>query len=244
MVEPHKNKGTWHRVREWLKRGDSKESEFRYEKKFLIPLQELHAFEIRLSRMACSPIHLPRWINNLYCDTPEYEHLNENIEGLSERKKLRLRWYGDKHGTLKVTAEFKIKLDDTNTKNSVKLGKIKFPQEMDLNTLFQICMLQWGNDSSNAIPPANYTPTLLNRYYRSYYLNSAENIRITVDTPIYYENAVTGIRAEQSEYAIVELKCPANQIITSDLLPYQLSKSSKYIEGLQLTDPQYERSSI
>ena len=244
MVEPHKNKGTWHRVREWLKRGDSKESEFRYEKKFLIPLQELHAFEIRLSRMACSPIHVPRWINNLYCDTPEYEHLNENIEGLSERKKLRLRWYGDKHGTLKVTAEFKIKLDDTNTKNSVKLGKIKFPQEMDLNTLFQICMLQWGNNSSNAIPPANYTPTLLNRYYRSYYLNAAEDIRITVDTPIYYENAVTGIRAEQSEYAIVELKCPANQIITSDLLPYQLSKSSKYIEGLQLTDPQYERSSI
>lgn len=244
MVEPHKNKGTWQKVREWLKPENSIESEFRYEKKFLIPTRELDAFEIRLSRMSCSPIHVPRWINNLYCDTPEYEHLNENIEGLSERKKLRFRWYGDKHGKLKVTAEFKIKLDDTNTKNSVKLGKINFPQEMDLNTLFQTCMVQWGNDSKNPMAPLNYAPTLLNRYYRSYYLNAAEDIRITVDTPIYYENAVTGVSAEQSEYAIVELKCPANQIITSDLLPYQLSKSSKYVEGLQLTDPHYERSSI
>jgi len=244
MAAQLKNKGIWQKVKEWLRLSESDESIFRYEKKFLIPLNELFQFELQLSRMACSPIHEPRWVNNLYCDTPEFEHFNENIEGLSERKKLRFRWYGDKYGQIKVTAEYKIKVDDTNTKKSLKLGNIDFPQEMDLNTLFQLCMSQWKNDSNGLMAPSHYVPSLLNRYHRSYYLNAAEDIRITIDTPIYYQNVATGVTAEQSEYAIVELKCPANQIIKSDLLPYQLSKSSKYVEGLQLTDPNYKRSSI
>ena len=241
-----KNNTLWTRIINWLKPLESVSAELRFEKKFAIPLHELAAFEMQLARFACSPIHKPRWVNNLYADTHGYDHLNENIEGLSERKKLRFRWYGKQHGEINVTAEFKIKFDDTNTKKSIKLGKINFPREMELHTLFDLCMQRWDHNQTtlDIMPPTGYRAALLNRYHRNYYMNANASIRITIDTPICYQNAATGIRAEQQKFAIVELKCPKSHIIYSDLLPYQLSKSSKYVEGLQITDPLFEKESL
>jgi hypothetical protein len=241
-----KNSTLWSRLLNWIKPHEPVVSELRFEKKFMIPIHELPAFEMQLARYACSPIHKPRWINNLYADTHGYEHLNENIEGLSERKKLRFRWYGKQHGEINVTAEFKIKVDDTNTKKSLKLGKINFPREMELNTLFELCIERWSHnpEGHDLMPPAGYRAALLNRYRRQYYMNANATIRITIDTPILYQNAATGICAEQHKFAIVELKCPKSHIIYSDLLPYQLSKSSKYVEGLQITDPLFEKESL
>ena len=240
-----KNSTLWSRLLNWIKPHEPVVSELRFEKKFMIPIHELPAFEMQLARYACSPIHKPRWINNLYADTHGYEHLNENIEGLSERKKLRFRWYGKQHGEINVTAEFKIKVDDTNTKKSIKLGKINFPKETPLDNLFERCLQKWDSLQDPIIQtPHGYQATLLNRYNRCYFLSADERIRITIDTPIYFQNALNGIHAEQQKFAIVELKCPKSHIIYGDLLPYQLSKSSKYVEGLQLTDPLFEPSSL
>lgn len=242
---PHKNNRPWERWISWLLPVKNQSTDYRFEKKFLIPLAELSAFEMQLARHACSPIYKPRWINNLYGDTYDYQHLNENIEGLSERKKLRFRWYGKTYGEINVTAEYKIKVDDTNTKKSVKLGTINFPKETPLSTLFERCLQKWDILKDPIIQaPHGYQATLLNRYNRCYFLSADERIRITIDTPIYFQNALNGIKAEQNQYAVVELKCPKNHIIYTDLLPYQLSKSSKYVEGLQLTDPLFEPSSL
>lgn len=242
---PPKSESMWNRIKKIVLPKDRFESDLRFEKKFQIPVHELPQLELRLARYGCSPIHEPRWINNLYCDTHDYQHLYENIEGLSDRKKLRFRWYGEKNGELKITAEYKIKIDDTNTKESQKIGVIPFKSRTTLQNLFETCIQSWESCAHpNSHIPQNYTPTLLNRYYRKYYLNADDNIRLTIDTPIYYENAATGINAIQEDWAIVELKCPKNHIIHSDLMPYQLNKSSKYVDGLQLTDPLFEKSSI
>jgi len=117
---------------------------------------------------------------------------------------------------------------------------------MELHTLFERCMECWSHNPSShdLIPPRGYRAALLNRYYRQYYMNANASIRITIDTPILYQNAATGIRAEQHKFAIVELKCPKSHIIYTDLLPYQLSKSSKYVEGLQITDPLNQKESL
>lgn len=245
MEAPRKSNRMWERLMMWLLPIKDPSTDYRFEKKFLVPLTELSAFEMQLARHACSPIHKPRWINNLYGDTHDLNHFHENIEGLSERKKLRFRWYGKPNGEINVTAEYKIKVDDTNTKKSVQLGPINFPKETPLNTLFELCLQKWETlQDSDIQAPFGYQAALLNRYKRCYFLSADERIRITIDTPIHFHNAFNGIKATQNQYAVVELKCPKNHIIYTDLLPYQLSKSSKYVEGLQLTDPLFEPSSL
>ena len=37
-----------------------------------------------------------REISSIYLDTLNYDYVRENINGVSERKKIRFRWYDDK----------------------------------------------------------------------------------------------------------------------------------------------------
>jgi hypothetical protein len=87
-----------------------------------------------------------------------------------------------------------------------------------------------------------YRATLENRYTRTYLLTADKKIRLTIDTEMSYTNLITGISAKDIEYAIIELKCGLDHPIVNDLLPYTLSKSSKYVEGLMRTDPHYRLS--
>ena len=38
-----------------------------------------------------------RKINSLYFDDLNYSSINENLDGVSEKKKYRIRWYGSKN---------------------------------------------------------------------------------------------------------------------------------------------------
>jgi SPX domain protein involved in polyphosphate accumulation len=241
MATPQANK-LW----EWLKNAVrphfSTPNDFRFEKKFVLPLAELPAFEMRLEQLGYSPLHQARWINNLYIDTFDYQHYYENIDGLSQRKKIRFRWYGSPPGFLPVTAELKIKNDDTNRKESIALGNfdIASTPNFDFNHLFEQFKQRWfEKDAHTAAWIEAYQATLHNRYYRKYYAHPGENIRLTMDTPIFYIQAQTHVSAIQEEFAILELKAPFTQIIDSDIAPLQLHKSSKYVEGLQQTDPRF-----
>lgn len=76
---------------------------FRYERKFLV--EDLMPFQatglIKLHpRLFYSP-YPPRHVNNLYLDTPEMENYYDNVTGAPQRRKVRVRWYGDPFG--KVT---------------------------------------------------------------------------------------------------------------------------------------------
>ncbi len=207
---------------------------YRFEKKFLVPIQELPQFEMRLHQFFCREIYKSRWINNLYCDTYNHQHLNENIEGYSDRKKLRFRWYGETEGSLKINAEFKIKHDDVNRKTSFDLGIIDYQKADTPQVLFEKCLQSWQHLQPQSFAILQqYQPTLINRYHRRYFMNAEAQIRVTIDTPIHYQNAQNGIKASQLDHAIVELKSPSNHIIFTDIMPYQLDKSSKYVDGLQ-----------
>ncbi len=213
---------------------NSVESDYRFEKKFLVPLHELPQFEMRLHQFFCHEIYKARWINNLYCDTYHFQHFNENTEGYSDRKKLRFRWYGEANGSLKITAEFKIKHDDVNRKTPLNIGQIEYLKADTPQVLFEKCINSWQKIQPQTVGIlTKYQPTLINRYHRRYFLNADAQIRVTIDTPIHYQNAQNGIKASQIDHAIVELKSPSNHIIFTDIMPYQLDKSSKYVDGLQ-----------
>ena len=84
----------------------------RYERKFLI--SHLSKFEVesivRLHPAIFSEIYYQRYVNNIYFDTISLSSYKENLGGISERTKVRIRWYGDTFGLIKEPVlELKIK---------------------------------------------------------------------------------------------------------------------------------------
>ena len=72
-------------------------TKYRYERKFCIP--EL-TFEYIKALIFSHPSHFSvsyplRIINNIYLDTANLDFFNDTIIGCSDRKKVRIRWYGD-----------------------------------------------------------------------------------------------------------------------------------------------------
>ena len=71
--------------------------DYRFERKYHIQDLNLHEVEMWVRRSPClfRECFPPRYINNIYFDTPELDNYHENLGGQAARTKLRLRWYGD-----------------------------------------------------------------------------------------------------------------------------------------------------
>ena len=76
---------------------------WRYERKFVISelLQQEIELIIRFHPAMFSEIHQPRWVNNIYFDSFGARNYRDNVEGLRNRVKVRLRWYGSFFGLVK-----------------------------------------------------------------------------------------------------------------------------------------------
>ena len=69
---------------------------WRYERKFVISELSQQEIEliIRFHPAMFSEIYHPRWVNNIYFDSFGAQNYRDNIEGLRNRVKVRIRWYG------------------------------------------------------------------------------------------------------------------------------------------------------
>ena len=211
---------------------------YRFEKKFLLDPWERDAFMARLSRLGCNEIYHERWVNNLYVDSPEADAYWDNVDGLSSRSKTRFRWYGEAAGIQKVRAERKIKLDDVNRKLTHDLGELD--TRMAPSMLFQHITKRIKDlEASDFYHSLIQAPSLINRYRRLYFLNADESVRITIDSDLSYFNPNNGLSAQAQDRIVIELKAPAEHPIAQDLVPSQLYKSSKYVDGLLATQLQY-----
>ena len=70
--------------------------DWRYEVKLVCPLEKLAAARtwIRLHPEALLEAYPPRLVHSLYLDTQALNSFDANMGGISNRQKLRLRWYG------------------------------------------------------------------------------------------------------------------------------------------------------
>ena len=72
---------------------------WRFEKKF--DATGINRFEleqiVKNHPYSFSPIFHPRWVNSIYFDTFDLEKYQENIRGIGQRTKYRVRWYGDQN---------------------------------------------------------------------------------------------------------------------------------------------------
>jgi SPX domain protein involved in polyphosphate accumulation len=135
---------------------------------------------IRLHSSGFSKPYPDRWINNVYYDTYNYHSYTGNLSGESFRSKIRFRWYGElnsiKRGSLEIKMKrnsfgWKIKhsITSLHTLKNQKWKKITMEISRQLSGKYKHLFL------------SHPMPTIVNRYYREYFVSNDNKIRITID---------------------------------------------------------------
>ena len=215
----------------------------RYERKFAV--SELDGLELewllKLNPALFHSIYEPRYVNNIYLDTPDRQFFHDNVAGVASRLKVRIRWYGDTLGQIDApTLELKIKNGLAGWKESFPLRPMMMEEISDRDALFQTFKDSDVPPHVNALLHA-LEPALLNRYRRAYFLSADKKFRATLDSDLSYARPyLFPGRAfnyvEDSELHILELKYAipdeeyASKITGS--FPFRLSKNSKYVRGM------------
>ncbi|WFS61819.1 polyphosphate polymerase domain-containing protein [Pseudodesulfovibrio thermohalotolerans] len=209
---------------------------YRYERKYVVPfhmLPNLGAI-LRRSRFGFREIYAERNVLNVYFDTPMFRFYHENVQGVADRKKVRIRWYADGPLSGKCRLEIKRKSGLVGAKNVYPLtlenGDVmgfRFLEELPLpdDVRFELSELR---------------PTLFNKYKRRYFLSADGRFRMTIDHSLHYSHPSVLSRGacmgSPDRMAVLELKyaheadCDA-AYVTSDI-PLQLSRKSKYVTGI------------
>ena len=214
------------------------QNKYRFERKYIIQVGCLDAFLFELLSRGYSEIFEQRQINNIYLDDYDYTNVWDNIEGISNRTKSRIRWYGEQFADSKKTVEFKIKSNDVNRKEAINLGESQLKSFDNIDAY-------WGNIQTKMIANKEakfYTeklfalrPTLLNSYSRNYFVNADESIRITIDQNLFYYSPLTYTEAMDTSI-IIEIKYNKEHIPSENLFSnLALTKHSKYIKGMLMT---------
>jgi SPX domain protein involved in polyphosphate accumulation len=213
----------------------------RYERKFFITELSFRAVEhvLKMNYFHFTEIYHSRFVNNIYFDTTSLQCFDENILGVSDRFKIRIRWYGDLFSLIeKPILELKIKKGNLGKKHSIPLDQFKL--EPGSPIIKQIPKLKEMSKRIN-FDLSIYKPTLINRYQRKYFLSKDKKYRVTVDNNQSFSivNRNTPFKKIRDRNSIiVELKYDENNDKSSQKVsngfPFRLTKSSKYVRGLSL----------
>jgi hypothetical protein len=221
---------------------------YRYENKFYISNLTKYEIEsiIHFHPAFFSKLYQNRYVNNIYFDYYNFNSFHDNLDGSMHRIKFRIRWYGDLFGNInEPTLELKFKNGLLGYKNSYPL--LPFNIDPNDNSFNKQTLIK--SVINTDIPDTLKTeimflrPLLLNRYFRSYFQSSCKDFRITVDS------GLTSYRLNSNNNSflhklfdninvILELKydSKANNRASeiTNYFPFRLTKSSKYVSGIEL----------
>ncbi|MDA7470784.1 VTC domain-containing protein [Candidatus Pelagibacter ubique] len=167
-----------------------------------------------------------REVNSIYFDK-NYILANQNLDGVSEKTKIRLRWY---NSTSDPQLEFKIKKGFLNRKEIYKFNLLK---DFNIDQLIDKCLVIMKNKQFFNFRPISYVS-----YEREYFQHLFyKDLRLTIDKKINF-SSFNLVNITERENIVMELKYDPkidNQIM--NLLEFKqfnikLQKYSKYIQSL------------
>jgi len=216
----------------------------RYERKFYVTRLSRAEIEalLRLHPAAFSQIYYQRPVNNIYFDSPGMKNYFDNVNGADVRMKTRVRWYGDLLGPIEnPRLELKIKHGWLGRKESFDLKNFYIDRNLTRKTLADIFQESQLPEEVK-LHLRCFEFTLMNRYRRKYFQSADGEYRITIDFDLeFYDlhaNHNTFVhKSVEPHHTILELKYDqhgqshADQI--TNLFPCRLTKSSKYIQGIE-----------
>ena len=207
----------------------------RYERKYKVENISLDVVlqALRLHPSSFRTIYPDRRVNNIYFDTPDLNTYQDNVDGVADRKKYRVRWYSNDPTKINNPKfEIKIKSNQLGDKKTFDVQPFQINQTSDLQKevigLVNNCLA--------------LSPTLFNTYQRSYLGTSNGKFRITIDRDLGYHSMLNAQHFSRFSYKdnsiVIELKydevCDEEAQFVMQYLGFRQTKSSKYVSGMVL----------
>ena len=188
---------------------------FRKEIKFKLSISDFISLKSKLFDCGMKVLYPMRKVNSCYFDNYDYLFLNQSMDGIVPRKKIRLRWYDQNY------------LINKETKITSIEGRFK---TVELYTINKIHCFSKLNIFDNIY--GNLTPSLFITYEREYY--KYKGLRLTFDGNIIYQNLRSILRKEFIDNKrVMEIK---TSIDTPDdfinkHISFPSTEFSKYVRG-------------
>ena len=217
---------------------------FRYERKFTTrwPYQSVIDV-IKRNAAQFREIYEERYINNIYFDDLNFANYLANDDGIRDRLKTRIRWYGDLSGHLqRPVLEIKVKRGWAGEKPTFRLAPFSLSGDFssrDAQAVFRNSELPgWIHQRV-----LTESPTIINRYARRYFLSADGHCRLTIDRDLRFcrcpfPGAFVERFHEPRETLIIEMKYSCRGDLGIDAfsndLRFRMTKFSKYATGVNL----------
>jgi len=218
----------------------------RYEIKLVCPavhMPQVRAL-VRLHPEGFRVTYPPRWVNSVYFDSFDVEGVLDNLDGASERDKLRWRWYG---------SDWLIERSHLELKR--KRGMAGFKELCPIDASFNPRQATWSDALAFLRRHATQhfrvwlsqvsCATILTRYEREYYASPDGEIRLTLDTRLSTFDQRFSRRPNLNRPSpppgtlLIELKAGASQAQrlsqVINALPFRPERNSKYVNGFLVT---------
>jgi len=190
---------------------------FRIEEKLSIDSSRVIDFKSFLAKKAVKQIHQRRKIESLYFENLNYDMYTDSIEGLTPRKKIRVRNYP---GTQDRNMYLEIKI--SSVEGRFKTRKIIDKSKFDYLKLNGIFDTQYGLCK----------PCLSIVYDRVYF--KIDDVRISIDNNISYKLYTDNIY-QSDRSSIVEIKTSIKKNLDKLIedFPFQKNRFSKYCNAVE-----------
>jgi len=213
---------------------------FRFERKWVFQNtdKELLLLNLLNSKLFFKEQFTERTVNSIYFDTLNFKSAVDNLDGISDREKHRVRWYGKNTDILaKPILENKIKKNFQGYKIFYKLDDFD-KKKLNDNNLFNLT-----KSINDLLPLKNLYPVSMTSYERTYLISADNKIRATIDFNLKYKkltNYVENFFINTNDI-VLEFKYSLNldAYLRNEITAItRISKNSKYINSL-LTNNSY-----
>lgn len=219
-------------------------SDYRYEIKFILDeASKSRALTWLYTHTSAREEYSSRTVNSVYFDDPGYSAVRDNLAGISDRKKTRLRWYSEENERQNIqetTLEIKRRHGRLGSKDRYALVGLE-DKLLSLQCNKLIPVIEDHIDKSENLLFEDYlSPALHIAYDREYYAGQYD-IRATFDKNITFHSTYPHSKLFENisisyPHQIMELKFPIerkNEIVESlrklNLTP---KRHSKYLAGM------------
>jgi hypothetical protein len=174
-----------------------------------------------LKKKKAKKIFKDRIVNSIYFDNSKLEMYNDTVEGISPRKKIRLRYYGNEKLTEKTNINLEIKYSKPNMRSKISkriYDPYKYFHQGCLDSQYGICY-----------------PITIVKYNRSYYRTA--NFRVTIDENIEFAS-FNKFKFKKKVASINEIIVEVKNNNTSSIeildkeFPFQNTRFSKYCKSI------------
>ena len=209
-------------------------SDYRYEIKFVLDNARLaDVMQWLYNNTSANKSYDNRMVNSIYFDDVDFSSVRDNLAGIAQRNKLRLRWYGNQKNSLPIF-EVKTKNGRLGNKTTYPINSIKNNiMKLNIDQITSKCIKDLA--MHDIIFDKHIVPTLQVNYDREYY-ETHDNIRITIDQDIkFLDTQLHAILNENNSFSY------PFQVMEIKFEPSMKDKVAKLIKSLHITPKRHSK---